>query len=150
MSFTPPLVLAPRFTARRKMSRPEVRVIAGWSAVRLVALLCKLPVMLISNAPTVVSAIVPPVVKGPKLKLPRLRVRSTPPVGAKLPPDWLKSVATVRRPAPLNVPPVMLKTAAFSTPLLASVPVPLKVRLPARLEVVPASLSVSEPPLMIR
>ena len=83
--------IAPEVKVRRLalptvMLPPDTISIAFWVASRPALVACRLPPRLMSFAPTVARRMLPLVASGPMLKAPRLRVRSTLPLGAKLPP----------------------------------------------------------------
>ena len=143
--------IAPEVNVRRLalpmlMSRPDTISIAFCVARRPALVACRLPPRMMSFAPRVARRIVPLVVSRPTLKAPRLRVRSTLPLGAKPPPVWLKSVATLIAPLPLKPPDERFTTPLLSVPLAISAP-PLMASVPARFEMVPGSFKVMVPPL---
>ena len=105
-----------------RMSRPEVMLMAATLSARPALVVCNEPFKLMSNAPRVTRRIVPMLVKLPMLKLPKLRVKSTLPVGLNVPPVWLKSKLTVKLPAPLTEPDDRFNTGAENKPLMPRLP----------------------------
>ena len=100
-----------------RMSRPE-------SSVRLAPVVCRLPLIWMSLVPRVARRSAAAVLKAPKLKVPRLRVRSRLPVGLKVPPVRLKSLVTVMLPVPPSEPADRFTTGATSAvPTLSAPPV---------------------------
>ena len=138
----PPEVLAARLAFPMVMSRPELMLIAACVGSSPALLVCRLPFRKMSLAPIVTSRIVPPTFKAPSVKAPRLRVKSTLPVGENTPPVWLKSVLTVIAPLPPKLPTLNVTDPALSVPLAVSVP-PMMLTAWVNDEVPP---SVNEPP----
>ena len=134
-----------------RMSRPEVTDMAATLLANPLLVACRLPVIWMSFRPVVTSRMVPLLFSVPRLNSPRLRVRSTLPVGLNVPPVWLKSVLTVMLPEPPRTPADRFSTEAFSVLFDATVP-PLMLKVPTWVALasvaVPALLDMApEPPV---
>ena len=126
-----PLPLAWMLVVEARFKAPAAfTLMAATLSARALLVAVRLPLRLMSNPLLVASLIVPLVEIGPTLKTPRVRVRSTEPVGLKLPPVWLKSVVTTMAPEPPRLPADRLSLSAVSDPVAVWVPPANTTRLP--------------------